>query len=239
MGWRAQAHMKACSSLGDPASYKIFVDGLSTVSGATPSAALQRHLTGLREFVVNDLNNLTAGQASVRRCDGRNPTDAGDFDDLELRSLNNLRVLLEVWGVAEDGVSGGGGSLGFVLIQARTFSPLAVYTVRRDGHDFLAQAKLGTELRVFAPLALGMREFSNKHFEASIPLLCQGIHELSGLVSGPVRATEATLRADEKLLLTNLRKVVSDAIVGARIKTSSPYALLHPTTDGQFACPGS
>jgi hypothetical protein len=229
--------MKGCTSLGDPASYKVLVDDLSVGSGTRPSAAMQRNLIGLREFAVTDLKTLTAGQASVRRCDGRFPSDEGDFDDLEFGSLDGLRVLLEVWGVPEDSV-GGGGSLGFVLVQARTLAPPAVYTVPRKGQDFLAQAKLGTELRMFAPLALGMREFGNKNFEGSVPLLCQGMHELNTVVSGPIKATEVALRANETLLLTKLHKVVSDAIVGARVKSNSRYKLLQPAADGLFACPG-
>ncbi len=234
----AEAQLIPCSSVGGTGPYKIFVDEVKTLSGTPASPTLLKSLSGLRDFLVTDLNTLTAGQASVRRCNDRFPQDPGDFDDAELNSLDNLRVLLEVWGAVQDPVRERG-ILGFVLVPARPLAPPAVYVVRRDGRDFLAQAKRGTELRVFAPLALGIRAYQNRRYEESVPLLCQGAHELDTLLKKPASAADAPLRADQQTLLTKVRTVIDDAITRARSNPESRYMLLRPAPDNRFACPAA
>lgn len=231
----AAADLKACASPGPAPTYKIFVDDVKSTSGAPPSAAQLKDLTGLRDFVVSDLTTLAGAQASVRRCDNRFPADSGDFDDSEVDSLDNLRVLLEVWGSAEE-VATGRGLLGFVLVPAWTPSLHTVYVVRRDGPNFLAQAKRGTELRVFAPLSIGLRTYKNKNYADAVSPLCQGITELQTLLSQPSAGADASLQASETNLLINARQIASDAIEKARAP-GSRFTLLKPDSHGQFTCP--
>lgn len=233
----ARADLKACSSPGPEPTYKIFVDDVKSTSGAAPNAALLKDLTGLRDFVVSDLITIAAGQASVRKCDNRFPADSADFDDLEVNTLDNLRVLLEVWGAAEDPATGRG-SLGFVLVPAWKPALHTVYVVRREGPNFLAQAKRGTELRVFAPLSIGIRTYKNQKYGDAIAPLCQGITELQALLTNQMPAADPALRANEASLLLSVRQIASDAIAKARAP-GNRFMLLKPGADGQFACPAT
>lgn len=202
--------------------------------GVPVSAAWLKDLKGLRDFFVSDLSTLTAGQVSVRQCDARIPRDAGDFDDMEVNSLDNLRVLLEVWGTAEDPARG---LLGFVLVPAWKLAPPAVYVIRTDRSSFLNQARHATELRVFAPLALGIRKYQNRQYDEAISPLCQGGRELEKVLAGAPQPSETQLRTDESALLSNVRKLISDAITKARLTPGNRYLLLKPQADGQFSCP--
>lgn len=231
----AVADLKACVSPGPASTYKIFVDDVKAASGTAPGAAHIKDLTGLRDFIVSDLTTLAGAQASVRRCDNRFPADSGDFDDPEVDSLDNLRVLLEVWGSAED-VAGGHAMLGFVLVPAWTTSLHSVYVVHRDGHNFLEEAKRGAELRVFAPLSIGLRTYRNKSYEDAIAPLCQGISELQVLLSQPSAGADPALQASEANLLAHASLIASDAIAHARTPHSR-FMLLKPDANGQFACP--
>lgn len=234
LGGRAEAQLISCAAPGGP--YKIFVDEVRSSSTGTNSASLAKDLQGLRDFVVADLTTLTAGQASVRPC-GRFPQHGpDDWDDTEMNLLDNQRVLLEVWGAANDPAHRRG-LLGFVLVPAWELTPPAVYIVSRNAADFLQEAKRGAELRAFAPLALGIRAYRNQQYNESIPPLCQGVHELDALLASPPGALEDPLRADLTTLLTNVRKIVSEAIKAARAKEGSRYILLRPGADGRFTCP--
>jgi hypothetical protein len=233
---QAHAQLITCSSSASGAAYKIFVDEVKTTSTTPASAAKLKDLSGLRDFVVADLRNLTDGQASILRCDKRFPRDSSDFDDIEVNALDNQRVLLEVWGAVEDSAASQG-SLGFVLVPAWKLTPSAVYVVPRNGASFLDQAKQGTELRAFAPLVRGIRAYRNNAYDESIPLLCRGAQQLEALLQKPSQPGEAALRAAEQSLLTNVGKIVSDAITKARVTPGSRYLLLRPTAQGQFSCP--
>lgn len=235
LGSQALADLISCSSAEHDESYKIFVDEVKMTSAAPASAALSRGLSGLRDFVYSDLSALTVGQASVHRCDARFPRNEGEFDETEVSTLENLRVLLEVWGAADDPTRG---RLGFVLVPAWKLTPPAVYVIRTGSSDFLAQARRVTEFRVFAPLALGIRAYQNQHYTEAIPPLCKGVHELDTLLVGPVSPAEKALRENENSLRTGVNKLISDAIARARVAPDSRYRLLQPPADGQFSCPG-
>jgi hypothetical protein len=212
------------------------VDEVKPTSSTPASAVLLRNLSGLRDFIVRDLNTLTGGQASILICKDRFPSDPGDFDDREVNSLDNLRVLLEVWGAIQDPATGQG-VLGFVLVPARPLSPPAVFMVRRSAPNFLTQAKRGLELRAFAPLALGIRAYQNKLYEESVPNLCQGAHELDGMLKMSGATMDAALRSAEEKLLITTRTTASDAIKQARTDPHSRYGILRPQADGTFVCP--
>jgi hypothetical protein len=235
----AEAQLIPCSSAGGAGTYKIFVDevraGSGGGSGGAAAGSIPKNLQGLRDFVVSDLTTLTAGHAAVCRCDRRFPLGSADFDDTEMNSLDNLRVLLEVWGVADDPANGRG-VLGFVLVPAWQLTPPAVYVVKRGGASFLTEAKRGAELRAFAPLALGIRSYRNLQYDDAIPLLCQGTHQLDVLLANP-SAIDPSLQSDVTKLLANVRKLTSDAIKSARRAPGSRYGLLQPTASGEFTCP--
>lgn len=141
-----------------------------------------------------------------------------------------------MWGAVQDPVRGLG-ILGFVIVPARPLAPPAVYMVRRDGPDFLAQARRGTELRVFATLALGIRAYQNRSYEQSVPMLCQGAYELDALLKKPASASDAPVRSEQQTLLTKVRTIISDAIRQAQSNPGSRYMLLRPASDNTFACP--
>lgn len=63
----AKAQLIPCSSAGGAGPYKIFVDEVKTQSATPAGPTLLKDLNGLRDFLVTDLNTLSAGQASVRR----------------------------------------------------------------------------------------------------------------------------------------------------------------------------
>jgi hypothetical protein len=233
---RAEAGLKGCGGSADSGEYKIYVDDVQTIANTAADAGLSKKVTGLRDFAVGDLRVLMAGKALVRPCQGRIPRDAGDFDDLEMELLDNGRVLLEVWASVEDPAVKRS-VLGFVLVPTSAMASKAVYTMPRAGADFLAEARLGTELRVFAPLALGLRAYKNQRYEDSIGPLCQGIHQLGVVLGGAARPEEAALRADEQVLLGAVRKIAADAIAKAHANPQSPYSLWTPGSDGAFACP--
>jgi hypothetical protein len=238
LGTNAAAQLIPCGSGGAADAYKIYVDEIKSPNSTAADAESVRRIRGIRDILESNLKVSLGAKVVVRRCDNRFPTGIDDFDGEQLDSLENLRVLLEVWGVLQDSTQGQG-SLGFVLVPARTFSSPAVYLVSTSrGTDLLAQTRKGLELRVFGPLALGMREYQNKRYEASIPLLCQGAHDLSTLLKRN-GVTDAAARVDQETLLKQLTGVVDTAVKNARKDPTSKYQLLTPNAQNGFECPAS
>jgi hypothetical protein len=198
--------------------------------------ALQKQTSGLRDFIVENLRTMSRGRAFVIPCRGRFPQDATEYTDGEFDSLDNLRVLLEVWGSVDDPV-GGRGSLGFVLVPARSVAPPALFVVRRSGRDFLSQAQQGAVLEMFAPIAIGIHDYQNRKFEDAVPNLCEGINKLQDSVNSSRLANDLAALEEQNKLLIAVRRVVSDAIRQARSDSRSRYQLVSPGSDGQFPCP--
>jgi len=231
-----RAQLIACNSTTGNSAYKIFVDDVKSSSNTPASPALARKMGGLRDFIVENLRTMSKGRASVMPCLGRFPGDASAFTDDEFGSLDNLRVLLEVWGAVEDS-AGGRGALGFVLVPARQLAPPAVFVFRRASADFLSQAKQGAKLEVFTPIALGILDYQNLKYEDAIPNLCVGVNKLADVANSADANSDQQTIADQNKLLTELRRIVNDAITKARSDPNSRYQLLKAAPGNVFLCP--
>ena len=226
----------SCTAATGGSAYKIFVDDVRSVSSTPASPAQTKKMGGLRDFIVENLRTMSKGRASVAPCAGRFPSDASVFTDDEFDSLDRLRVLLEVWGAVEDPVREQG-ALGFVLVPARQVSPPAVFVFRRTGGSFLSQADQGAKLQVFTPVVLGLIDYQNLKYEDAIPNLCQGQHKLTDIINSADPNADPQSLTDQKKLLSELRRIISDAITKGRSDPGSRYQLLKPGADHTFSCP--
>ena len=128
----------------------------------------------LFDTFLRDLNVTLQDQASAKRCLGRKPREKSEYDDAQINSLDNLRVVMEVWGAIEN-QSTGDGEFGFVLVPTRSIAPPAVFVVKDNFNGKLDSIlKRNKQRQAFAPVVLGTRYYQNHNYLEALPLLCQG-----------------------------------------------------------------
>ena len=230
----AHAQLTNCKDPGPPDAFKIFVDEVRATSGSTGNARLQEKLQSIHKFLSENLKSSSGDNASVRDCGKRFPNDPSDFDSTEFDGLDNLRVVLEVWGVLDD-PGNGSGSLGFALVPARPIAPPAVYVV--PSANLLNALRQGKQMSAFAPLVLGMRQYQNRNYADAVPMLCAGTQQLNSVLTGPSALGDAALFTRQQELLKKVKEITDSAIREARKTPGSPFGLWNPTTDGTFVCP--
>lgn len=230
----SRAQLKSCSMPGSASEYKIYVDDVRFPTSTVP-LRLRKRADFLRNAFFNDLSSTLQDRASIKRCDGRFPLDTSDFDDTQVDSLNDLRVVLEMWTAVRDQVTADG-EFGFVLVPARSFAPPAVFVVKdnfqRDVNSILKRNK---QLQAFAPVVLGTRYYQNHSYLDALPLLCQGRTQLQAMISGPPQ--EAPLLQKEKDLLGKLDEVIDDSYRQEKASGEAQFAALSPDDDGRYRCP--
>lgn len=230
----AHAQLTNCKDPGPPDAFKIFVDEVRATSGSTSSAKVQEKLQSIHKFLSENLKASSEDKASVRDCGKRFPNDPSDFDSTEFDGLDNLRVVLEVWGVLDDPARGSG-SLGFALVPARPIAPPAVYVIPIT--DLLTSLRQGRQMSAFAPLVLGIRQYQNKDYAGAVPLLCAGTQQLNSILTGQAPLGDAIFRARQQELMKKVKEITDGSIREARKTQGSPFALLSPSSDGTFVCP--
>ncbi len=238
----AHGQLIDCSDPGPPDSFKIFVDEIRTSDTSPPSAQVRKTLQAIRKILTENLtmsaktaaSGISVTDLGVRDCGQRFPKDASDFDDHQFDSLDNLRVILEVWGVLDNSAKGSG-AIGFALVPARPFAPPAVYVV--PSSNLLNSLRQSTQVSAFAPLVLGIRRFQNHAFAEAVPLLCSGMGQLAPVLNDQSALSDPTFRARQQALVASLNGIINTSIVEARKISGSPYNLLTPASNGTFACP--
>src|SRR5689334_18516094 len=230
----AHAQLTNCKDPGPPDAFKIYVDEVRATGDSASSAKVQEKLQSIHRFLAENLRTSSGDSASVRDCGKRFPNDPSDFDGTEFDGLDNLRVVLEVWGVLEDPTKGSG-SFGFALVPARPLVPPAVYVV--PSTNLLTSLRQGKQMSAFAPLVLGIRQFQNKNYADAVPLLCTGTQQLNSVLSGQAAFGDASFHARQQELMKKVREITDSAIREARKTPGSPFGLLAPGSDGTFACP--
>jgi hypothetical protein len=230
----AHAQLVNCSDPGPPDVFKIFIDEVRATGGSSSNFKVQERLQTIHKFLSENLKASAAEKASVRDCGKRFPNDPSDFDNTEFNGLDNLRVVLEVWGVMDDPTRGSG-SVGFALVPARPIAPPAVYVI--PVNDLLTSFRQGKKMSAFAPLVLGIRQYQNKNYADAVPLLCAGTQQLASVLTGQGALGDTRFRARQQELIERIKEISDDAIREARKMPRSPYALLTPSSDGSFTCP--
>ena len=94
----AHAQLVNCRDPGPPDTFKIFVDEVRATGGSIPSAQVQEKLQSIHKFLSENLKAASSQKASVRDCGKRFPNDVSNLDQTEFVGLDNLCVVLEVWG---------------------------------------------------------------------------------------------------------------------------------------------
>jgi hypothetical protein len=230
----AQAQLTNCKDPGPPEAFKIFVDEVRVTGNSASNAKTQEKLDSIRKFLSDNLKVSSGDGASVRDCGKRFPNDASDFDGTEFDGLDNLRVVLEVWGVLDDPAKGSG-TVGFALVPARPLVQPAVYVV--PSTNLLSSLRQGRQMSAFAPLVLGIRQYQNKKYAEAVPLLCGGAQQLDSVLNGQAALGDAAFRTRQQELMKKVKEITDGAIREARKAPGSPFALLNPASDGTFACP--
>ena len=230
----AHAQLTNCKDPGPPDAFKIFVDEVRATGGSTGNASVQEKLQIMHKFLSENLKASSGGSVTVRDCGKRFPNDPSDFDSTEFDGLDNLRVVLEVWGVLDDPAKGSG-SLGFALVPARPIAPPAVYVV--PCANLLNSLRQGKQMSSFAPLVLGIRQYQNRNYADAVPLLCAGAQQLNSVLTGPSALGDAAFVARQQELLKKVKEITDSAIREARKTPGSPFGLWNPTSDGTFVCP--
>ena len=230
----AHAQLTNCKDPGPPDVFKIFVDEIRATGGPTVNARVQEKLQGIHKFLSENLKASSGDNASVRDCGKRFPNDPSDFDRTEFDGLDNLRVVLEVWGVLDDPAKGSG-SLGFALVPARPIVPPAVYVI--SSANLLNSLRQGKQMSAFAPLVLGIRQHQNRNYADAVPLLCAGMQQLNSVFSGQSALGDGALLTRQQELMKKVKEITDSAIREARKTPGSPFGLWNPTSDGTFVCP--
>lgn len=229
----ARAQLTNCRDPGPPEAFKIFVDEVRSTDSAA-DAKVQEKLQSIRRFLSENLKAASGDNASVRDCGKRFPNDPSDFDRTEFDGLDNLRVVLEVWGVLQDSEKGSG-SIGFALVPARPLAPPAVYVV--PSANLLNSLRQGKQMSAFAPLVLGIRQYQNRNYANAVPLLCTGSQQLDSVLQGQSGLGDPAFRTRQQDLMTRVKQITDSAIREARKAPGSPYQVWTPASDGTFACP--
>jgi hypothetical protein len=238
----AHGQLIDCRDPGPADSFKIFVDEVRTSDTSPPSAEVRKTLQAIRRILTENLtmsakvasSGTSATELGVRDCGQRFPRDASDFDDHQFDSLDNLRVILEVWGVLDNSAKGSG-AIGFALVPARPLAPPAVYVV--PSPNLLNSLRQGTQVSAFAPLVLGIRRFQNHAYAEAVPLLCSGMGQLAPVLNDQSALSDPAFRTRQQALVASLNGIINSSIVEARKISGSPYNLLTPANNGTFACP--
>lgn len=230
------AQLIDCTMSGSPDEYKIYVDDVRLPASNVPPR-LRNRAQYLRTALFNELSNSWQDHASVKRCDRRFPNDAAEFDDTQVGSLNNLRVVLEVW-TAIDDVAAADGEFGFVLVPARSMIPPAVFVVKdKSQGDVNLILKRNKELQAFAPIVLGTRLYQNHSYIDALQFLCQGHTQLQSTVLRQASGANSQLLRREKDLLVTLDAVIDDSYKQAKASGGPQFAAITPDPNGQYTCP--
>lgn len=230
----AQAQLTNCMDPGPRDVFKIFVDEVRVTGGSAGSARVQARLQSIHTFLFENLRASSGDNGSVRDCGKRYPNDPSDFNTTEFDGLDNLRVVLEVWGVL-DGSAKESGSLGFALVPAHSIAPPAVYVI--PSTNLLNSLRQGRQMGAFAPLVFGISQYQNGMYASAVPLLCDGTQQLNLVMTGQSALGDAALLSRQQELLKKVREMTDKAIREARKAPNSPYGPWNPSSDGTFVCP--
>jgi hypothetical protein len=230
----AQAQLTNCKDPGPPEVFKIFVDEVRVAGSSGSSVKVQEKLQSIHKFLSENLKASSGDNASVRDCGTRFPKDPADFDGTEFDGLDNLRVVLEVWGVLEDPTRGSG-SIGFALVPARPIAPPAIYVV--PSSNLLSSLRQGKQMSAFAPLVLGIRQYQNRNYADAVPLLCAGTQQLNSVLHGQSALGDAAFFTHQQELMKKVKEIADSAIREARKTPGSAFGLWNPSSDGTFVCP--
>jgi len=230
----SHAQLTNCMDPGPRDAFKIFVDEVRVTDGSSGSASLQAKLQTIHTFLSENLKHSSGDIGSVRDCGKRHPNDPSDFNSTELDQLDNMRVVLEVWGVV-DGPAKKSGSLGFALVPAHSIAPPAVYVI--PSADLLNSLTQGKQLSAFAPLVFGISQFQNGNYASAVPLLSAGTQQLSFVITGQSALGNAPFLSRLQELQKKIREMTDKSIREAKKAPGSRYGPLTPSGDGTYVCP--
>jgi hypothetical protein len=230
----AQAQLTNCMDPGPRDVFKIFVDEVRVTGGSAGSARVQARLQSIHTFLSENLRASSGNNGSVRDCGKRYPNDPSDFNSTEFDGLDNLRVVLEVWGVL-DGPAKESGSLGFALVPAHSIAPPAVYVI--PSANLLNSLRQGRQMSAFAPLVFGISQYQNRSYAAAVPLLCAGTQQLNLVINGQSALVDPAFLSSQQDLVRKVREMTDKAIREARKTAGSPFGQWTPSSDGTFVCP--
>jgi hypothetical protein len=230
----AQAQLTNCMDPGPPDVFKIFVDEVRVMGGSSGNARVQARVQSIHTFLSENLRASSGNNGSVRDCGKRYPNDPADFNSTEFDGLDNLRVVLEVWGVV-DGPAKESGSIGFALVPAHSIAPPAVYVI--PSANLLNSLRQGRQMSAFAPLVFGISQYQNRMYANAVPLLCDGTQQLNLVITGQSTLGDAAFLSRQQELLKKVGEMTDKAIREARKTPNSPYAQWNPSSDGTFVCP--
>jgi hypothetical protein len=233
-GTASHAQLINCMDPGPRDAFKIFVDQVRVTDGTSGSASMQARLQTIHTFLTENLKHSSGDIGSVRDCGKRHPNDPSDFNSTELDELDNMRVVLEVWGVV-DGPQKKSGSLGFALVPAHSIAPPAVYVI--PSANLLNSLTQGRQLSAFAPLVFGISQFQNGDYAGAVPLLCAGTQQLNFVITGQSALGNAPFLTRLQELLKKTKEMTDKSIREAKKTPRSRYALLTPSSNGTFICP--
>jgi hypothetical protein len=230
----AHSQLTNCMDPGPRDVFKIFVDEVRVTGGSAGSARVQARLQSIHTFLSENLRASSGNNGSVRDCGKRYPNDPSDFNSTEFDGLDNLRVVLEVWGVL-DGPAKESGSLGFALVPAHSIAPPAVYVI--PSTNLLNSLRQGRQMSAFAPLVFGISQYQNRNYASAVPLLCAGTQQLNLVITGQSALGDAAFLSRQQDLVKKVREMTDKAIREARKTEGSPFGQWTPSSDGTFVCP--
>lgn len=240
----AQAELGDCPSIGRGPDYKVVLGGVSVApaAGTSEAAVRQRLVAKLRTSEEALSLDNERRRLATAECPNRIPRDRTEFDRRTVTDLNDLNVVLEIWGaVAPSPIDAQRqeARIEFALISLLRFEPAATaffeVAFPRRGSDALGELLLAepTELRALTALAVARRLHEDGRYDAAKRAYCEA-HSHLGAVSVAVPQEQAAWTALRQLALTGAGKVIADARADADYHGG--LRLLQP---GQPACAGA
>jgi hypothetical protein len=241
-GAAAPAQLRECPGIANPG-YKVMLDNLGVLGPGTQSAQLLRDR--LRQKVQFDLANIqleTSPQLLVVPCRERVPQDVTDFNPTIVDSLNNQRVLVEIWGQiqARTGVSLQRAQLNFTLVPVSHYDRLVVpaggfttaYQQRLNGNpdDLVKLFGEFSDLKAYVSIAAGVKSLKEHDYTQAFACFCRA----GSLLRQPAAGMDPAVRTS---LIRYLDQKVNEAFTQARdekpVKSSLGLDGTRP------ACPGA
>jgi len=220
--------LNPCTLQTATGNYLIYVDPVTFASANSSKSVFSDRLRFAVEANVQELQqkmfddrqrNPKMPKVDVVPCDKqRAPQQTSDFTKKEIQSLDQSRVVLELWGFVIDPASGRG-QLGYALVSATSqkIADPAVYTLNRvlGTNPETVQKAISKDplLVAYATIAVGTRLYQNREYTSAASYLCSGAVKLKKVVVKESASTgSATFVAEQKSLLNGVIDLRAQAL---------------------------
>ncbi|HUI56582.1 MAG TPA: hypothetical protein VLY04_16515 [Bryobacteraceae bacterium] len=238
----ATAQMRDCPGIsGD--GYKVMLDNLSVFGpGGQTTTLLRDRLRQKVQFDLSAIQLETTPQMVLVPCRDRAPQDVTDFNPVIVDSLNDHRVLVEVWGQIEAhaGLSVQRAQLNFTVVPVNFYDRPVVppggfstaYQRRIGGNPDELVKIFGdfSDLKAYVSIAAGVKSLKEHDYDQAFQCFCRA----DALLAQPPTGMEPAVRAS---LVKYVNQEVNNAFTQAH--NDQPVRSSLGLDGTRPACPGA